>query len=963
MSKGDVLHFPPFRLDRASQRLYRQAVPVPLRPKAWAVLQYLAEHPGRLVTKEELLEAVWPGTWVSDTVLKVCIREIREALEDDAVRPRVVETAHRRGYRFLPVVTAAPVPFAGTERSGPPLVGRAPAIERLRAALARAGTGARTLVFVTGEAGIGKTAVTDAFLRDAAGRGAAVARGHCLEHVGPRSAHLPLFDILSSLAAIAGQPVAATLARLAPSWLAQLPGLGTPTASVPLAASPERLLRELAEALEALAQETPLVVVVEDLHWSDRATLDALSYLARRRGHALLLVVATFRPHAADAPDAALAEVTADLLSRNLAEELPLGLLTPADVAAYLEARFQVPGAAGGFAGRLHAHTGGNPLFLVSVVDYLVERGALAPQSTGPARAERDALLEAVPATVRRTIGRQLDALDEETRHLLEAGSVAGQEFSAALVSAALGRDQASVEAGCERLIRRGFFVDDAGVGAWPDGTLAMKVRMRHALHRAVLYDGIPEARRARWHRAMGLCLERVYGTGASDMSIELARHFERGHEPARAVHHQDHAARALFERLAYHEAAAAASRGLNLLEGRPAGGERTAAELGLLQTLGRALMLTRGYAAPEVEQTWARARLLGVSSGDPASHAHVLSGLWGFHLIRADLTAARALSAELLALAAGLDDAWRLHAHWSAEVVAVNAGDFRGALDHFDAAKQLEPRGPQERSITPLGQDARVSCRCMAAWAAWSAGWPDRALGLAREGVALAHELAHPLSSAFAAFFAAFVHQLAGDAPGTRRWADETVALAEREGLPIWIAFGAILRGWARARAGAPSEGVDEIDRSLAAYRATGAAISLPHFLALRAEALVGCARHAEALASLDEAIALSAGTGNSYYDVELHRLRAGALAAVGGPHAAAEAKASLDRALAIATRQQAPLFALRAAADRLRLARGRADRAASRAVLDRWLGALSEGFSTADYLAARAAADGRSA
>ncbi len=107
MKSESLLAFGEYRLDAVSGHLYRGAVPMPLTPKAFALLQYLAERAGRLVPKQELLDAVWPGVFVGDAVLKVTIREVRKSLEDDPRTPRFIETAHRRGYRFMAPVTGS----------------------------------------------------------------------------------------------------------------------------------------------------------------------------------------------------------------------------------------------------------------------------------------------------------------------------------------------------------------------------------------------------------------------------------------------------------------------------------------------------------------------------------------------------------------------------------------------------------------------------------------------------------------------------------------------------------------------------------------------------------------------------------------------------------------------------------------------------------------------------------------
>src|SRR5262245_20430979 len=312
---GQLLRFPPFRLDPANACLWRGAKIVRLTPKAFSVLRCLAEHHGQLVTKDALLEAVWPGTVVGDAVLKVCVREIRKALGDRAGAPRFVATVHRLGYRFIANVADAKAERAGSAPSVEPLlvhrhrdrgathlVGREATLDRLQMGLDGAWRGSRQVLFVTGEPGIGKTAVVDAFLeRVAADPRVSLAQWQCVETYGTSEPYLPVLDALARLCREGGTGrVVPLLRRHAPTWLVQMPWLldaadRDALQRELLGATRERMLREMAELVEALTQEAPLVLALEDLHWSDAATLDLLSLIARRHEAARLLLIGTYR--------------------------------------------------------------------------------------------------------------------------------------------------------------------------------------------------------------------------------------------------------------------------------------------------------------------------------------------------------------------------------------------------------------------------------------------------------------------------------------------------------------------------------------------------------------------------------------------------------------------------------------------------------------------------------------------
>jgi len=304
MPSDSALEFSPFRLDLLNQQLWRGAELLLLRPKPFAVLAYLATRAGRLVLRAELVKAVWPDTHVGAVVLRGYIRDLRLTLGDDPEAPRFIETVAHRGYRFIAAVSGGQYspandqpsePAAGAELLNPTLVGREAELNQLLRWLTRSVRGHRQVVFVTGEPGIGKTTLVDAFLTQAAGGASLrIARGQCVEHFGVGEVYLPVLEALGQLCRQpGGEEVIALLSRHAPTWLVQMPALiGDQELETvqrrAQGATRERMLRELAEALEVLTAATPLVLVIEDLQWSDFSTLDMISLLARRRGRARL---------------------------------------------------------------------------------------------------------------------------------------------------------------------------------------------------------------------------------------------------------------------------------------------------------------------------------------------------------------------------------------------------------------------------------------------------------------------------------------------------------------------------------------------------------------------------------------------------------------------------------------------------------------------------------------------------
>ncbi|MEA3277431.1 MAG: AAA family ATPase [Pseudomonadota bacterium] len=494
------LRFGPFSLEAEPPQLRRGTEQIALRPKSLALLRYLAERPGQLVSKEELLKSVWSGRVVGHDGLRGCVREVRAALGDHAEAPLYLETVAGRGYRFLEGRDGR---MFFPESTGP-VVGRESELLQLEDCLRRASDGGRQLVMISGEPGIGKTTLLERFLDAIAKQSLArVVRGQCVVQYGKGEAYGPLLEALTrSCQGPDGAEMVAALQRYAPMWLLQLPGLVDVDESRQLAgriggAAPERLTRELCNTLDALAVEEPLVLVLEDLHWADESTIDFLTTFAQRPEPARLLLLGTYRPADAVLHAQNLRGMVRDLRARRRCEELLLELLSAQDVATYLRGRL-----GGTVADSLEAdvfqRSNGNPLFMVNLIEDLVQRQLLVRnEDRWAASPQAGGLDQAIPETLRSLISRRLEALSREEMSALESASVVGLEFSAGAVARGLRKTPEAVDTLCESLASRGQFIDLVGVDKRSDGTLGNRYRFQHPLYRDVLYKEIGEARRA----------------------------------------------------------------------------------------------------------------------------------------------------------------------------------------------------------------------------------------------------------------------------------------------------------------------------------------------------------------------------------------------------------------------------------------------------------------------------------
>jgi DNA-binding winged helix-turn-helix (wHTH) protein/predicted ATPase len=943
----NLIIFDAFSLDLVNECLWLGSQAIRLRPKAFLLLRYLLSQPGRLLTKEELLNAVWPGTFVGEAVLKVAIRQIRDALGDDPAAPRFIETAHRRGYRFIGSI-AESVPIVVKDRQAPAdaavsvspqatvapveVVGRDAALERMHGWLADVLRGERQIVFVTGEAGIGKTALVDAFTRNiASGSSIRIGRGQCLEQYGTSEAYLPVLEAMGRLCREQKQ-VVDVLRTHAPMWLLQMPSLVSAADREvlhrqTLGATRERMLREMGEALEALTRDTPLVLILEDLHWSDYSTLDLISYLASQRQAAHLMLIGTYRPVELAVSGHPLLAVKRELLAKQHCEEVPLEYLSEESVGSYLAGRFCDNRFPGALAALIHGRTEGNPLFMVNAVDFLLAEGGIGRHDGQWELIQAIENIEVgVPESIRQVIEKQIDHLDEKQQRALEAASVAGAEFSTPALAAGLVEDNEIVEALCDGMARHNQFIQASGVQELPGGTTVARYRFIHALYQNVLYERVLLSRRGQIHQRIGEQLEALYGDRAGEIAAELAMHFERGSSDRKAVRYLKQAADNDIRRFAYRDAVELSRRALQLLEKLPDSAERDRQELAIQINMGMPLIATEGYAAPGVGSLYARARELCRRLGETPETSLVFWGLWTVHLVRAELSIAREIAGEFLQLPGLLP-----YPSLAMEITLTHLGEFAPALEYFDKALSLVDPERHRYDAFRYSQNPGVGTRCHAAWALWFIGAPDMALKRMQEALDLASDLSEPHGLAHTLFFKAVLHQLRREDGAALECSEAAIAISREHGLVLYEATAMVSRGWALTQQGRYDEAIAQIRRGIAGYQATGTELLRPHFLALLAEALARAGKVDEGLAVLEDALAVANGTDERYYQAELYRLKGELLlqrfgrvpsrAAAGGRpvvtavrSAAVDAGECFERSVRIAQQQNAHSLLLRA-------------------------------------------------
>ena len=624
--------FHSFRLDAINHCLWRGEERVSLGPKSFDLLRYLVDHANRVVSQDEILEALWSKSYVNPELVKKYILGIRKVLGDRRDHPMFIETVHKRGYKFVAPVHDERVPIGSESADGSPtrIVGREPARAELDNCLERALQGIRQIFFLTGEAGAGKTALIDAFQQRTALRSnCRIARGQCFEVFGGKEAYYPMLEAVGQLIGSADDSAALqTLAKHAPTWMIQFPALLSVKQKEALqrevlGSIGERMVREICEALESMTAAHPLLLILEDLHWADAATLGVISALARRRGPAKLMILATCRTEAIAGAQNHLKSLKQDLLIHRLCLECELQRLTQADVSEYLAAEFPASNLPMALARLVHRHSGGNPLFMVTILQDFVRNGILTERlGNWTLTKPLDDIEPGVPPTLQQMLEVQLDQLNAEEQETLKGASVLGESFSAWAIANSVGSEPDRIEQLCEVLAESRRFIRSVGIQELPDGTVSAHYEFGHSLYRAFLYGRLSAVTRARLHRSVAQQLEGLYTPDRQELAPTLALHFEHGREYGRAIHYLLLTAEIEARRFAHRESIELLQHALDVVA-RVAAADRTLLELRVLERIGDVhyALGSMSESAGAYEMAATRAAQAGLAG----AHAHAL--------------------------------------------------------------------------------------------------------------------------------------------------------------------------------------------------------------------------------------------------------------------------------------------------------------------------------------------------
>jgi class 3 adenylate cyclase/predicted ATPase/tRNA A37 threonylcarbamoyladenosine biosynthesis protein TsaE len=840
-----------------------------------------------------------------------------------------------------------------------PLVGRAQDVALLTERWAHVTEGMGQVVLLTGEAGIGKSRLVQVLIEHVADA------GHVwLECQGSpyyqHTALYPLIELLEravlrfdleespsqKLHKLEGclRQYGLSLAEVVPLFTALL-SLPLPAAYAPLSMSPEQQKQHTFHAfltlLLRMASQQPLLLVMEDLHWVDPSTLEWLSLLVDQGPTTRILALCTYRPDFSP-PWTGRAHLTQVTLARLpqyqttvLTHQVAYGKALPTEVTAQIVAK-----------------TDGVPLFVEEVTKTVLESGLLQDQGdhyilTGPLPPL------AIPVTLHDSLLARLDRLGA-AKGLAQLGATLGREFAYVMLQAVAPWDEETVRRGLQQLVEAELLYQRE---LPPQATYVFK----HALIRDAAYQSLLKRTQQHYHQRIAQVLVAQFPTIIETQPELVAQHYTEAGLAAPAVEYWQRAGQRALQRSANLEAVQHLSMALSLLATLPETSARAQQELDLQIALGPALMAARGWAAPEVEQTYGRARALCTQLGETSQLFPTLWGLWRFYQSRGVLPTARDLGEQLMRLAERTADPIRLlEAHSALGQTLFQLGAYAAAWQHLEQGIALIDSIAQRALVLRHGNAPGVVFLSFAALTLWCLGYPAQAVQRSQEALALAQALDHPFSLAAAQHYAAFLYRHRHETLEVQMLAGALLTLATAQGFPLYVGYGTYWRGWAGAMQGEGEAGMMHMRQGLAAVLATGQTLARPFCLVVLAEVAVQVGQIEEGLRLVAEALAAFEQSGRGDLLAEAYRLQ-GVLLLHRGAAEAVHAEACFQQALTIARRQQAKSWELRAATSLARLWQQQGKRAEARALLAPLCDWFTEGFDTADLQDARALLEAR--
>jgi TOMM system kinase/cyclase fusion protein len=854
-------------------------------------------------------------------------------------------------FRVTGVQRSAASLDSGSAADETPLVGRASQLQQLCQGWANASAGHAGVVVITGEAGIGKSRLLRELRRHT---GPDAWLGCRCAPENQTTALRPAIDLLLGL----DRSVESLLTRYGLDLEENLP-LFTALLSIPLDDRYEPLhlsaerqkeltLRALVDLLFRIAEERAVVLAIENLHWADPTTIELVTLFIQElqatrsvesEGGPKLFLVFTTRPDGMPAWSGLDVAV------------LPLQRLVRADVEEMVKAGLaRERGLPAALLEQVVQRTDGVPLFVEEVTRLVLEstRGG-----DGSPVASISSAVE-IPARLRDLLTARLDRVSAAACETAQLAAVLGREFGFEILRAVSPKDIAFLREDIAELGRAGLVLHRRS------GVTENYV-FRHALLRDAAYETMTRTTRQELHRRVAQVLQRQFPDIEQARPEIVALHFEQGGEDLAAAGYWRCAGDQALRHAAYVEATRQLERGLGLLQGGlPDSRERSETEIELLTSLGTVQFMTKGYAAAEVEQTFAQAweRCERLGADIPLK---VLHGIWAVEIIRSNREAIDKLIPRVAPLALCTDDpVSALSGHGMLGANAFWRGHFREANEHLTAGRVFYHTPVFERFARDYGYDGGLDLYGLEACTLWQLGFPDRAEALRCEMLAIAERSRNPHSLAAALAWSTAVTLQRGAADTTIELSQRLNALASEQHLYSWLAIAACALGGALLQQGDAEGAFPAIQQGLALYQGLGVLSSYAYYLTYLAAAHLAMGHADDGLGVVDEGESLCDRLVVQLHRAELLRLK-GELLLLKSEAGAAESY--LRCALDLARQQDARSYQLRAAMSLSRLLATQHQPGEAHALLRDVYGWFTEGFETKDLRAARALFDELSA
>ena len=839
-----------------------------------------------------------------------------------------------------------------------PLVGREEEMDLLQRRWAKAKAGAGQVVLISGEAGIGKSRLTAELLE----RIAAEPHTRLRYYSSPQHADSVLYPVISRIeraAVLTHNDTTQTKLDKLDTLLAEtltsahdagllaemlsLPNDGRyPTLEMPAPQRREATFRALITQVEALARRNPVLMILEDAHWTDPTSLEAFSRMVDQIGKLRVLLIVTFRPEF-DAPWIGRPQVTLITLNR----------LALHDVDAIIDRVVGNKLLAPGSREEIIERTDGIPLFVEEMTKAVLEADDEKAQERTIAAAPQPAL--AVPASLHASLMARLDRLGPALL-TAQTGAAIGREFSHALLAAVIPEPEAALTGSLDRLIQAGLLFRQ---GVSPHATYFFK----HALVRDVAYGTLLREPRRALHARIAKVLESLFAEVAENQPEVLARHYAEAGLIEEAVRQWGNAGQRSLERSALIEAAGQLRRALTQIATLPANPTLRREEIRLQVALINALVHVSGFASDETKAAVERAHLLieqAEAQGEPPEDPLVLFSVIYAAMVPSFVTfngdALREAVAQVLAVAEKQAQTMSLTiAHRTAGVCLMCTGDLRQGRAHLDRAIAAYDPVAHPPLATRFGQDSRVAALCYRAIVLWLLGYPDAAIADANEALFHARGIGHVASLIYALSITSFSHLLCGNYVTANAQLTEAVALAEEKGALFWKTTATVLSGCVSSAIGNASDAVDIISSAVTAFRSTGATVWMPSYLLYLARAYAELGRFEDAWRCTGEARAIIGTSKETWFEAEINRV-AGEIVLRSPNRDPENAEACFERALTVARKQQAKSLELRAAMSMARRLRDQDRCHAAITLLLPIYEWFSEGFDTVDLKGAKA-------